>query len=192
MELNLTFELGEDDKERLATILHCSEDCLAEEVKPYAQAAVEEYIRMFLGQKVFANGSDIREYRLFLLIKHAFKNHIPDEHQIIELFHTKVPQTRSLIQSVMTNYQYQLSSAIRMNLRMVIESAVESMNDDGYLLTIDNLSIVNELNRILASQDGTLPPIGKKRGTVSTYILKLSSREHLLEYLGIEVQEEAE
>lgn len=37
----------------MARILRCEPEQLAEELKPYASAALEEYVRMFLGERVF-------------------------------------------------------------------------------------------------------------------------------------------
>jgi hypothetical protein len=44
-----------------------------------AQAALREYVELFLGRKVFTRLRDQREYRLLQLIAHVFSNHIPSE-----------------------------------------------------------------------------------------------------------------
>ena len=45
---------------------------------PYAEAAVQEYVRMFLGQKVFTVARH-EGYRLFLLIRIRANGSLPDE-----------------------------------------------------------------------------------------------------------------
>jgi hypothetical protein len=78
---------------------------------------------MFLGQKVFRRGSDILEYRLFLLIEKALEGQIPDEQVVSNLFQTTPTESRSLIRSVMSKYQYQLRGAIEYSIRAILENA---------------------------------------------------------------------
>lgn len=173
-------------------ILKCNREELAGSLMPYANAALEEYIRMFLGQKVFTRGSDFREYRLFLLVQHAFGNEIPDEQDICDRFQSTVTQARSLVRSVMSKYQYELAAAIQKSLKKALEGSIQSEGGENYFITVDNENIIHAFNRLLASIDGTLPPITRRRSTVSTYILKPSSREQLAEHLGVELATEEE
>lgn len=94
----ITIELGLADEERnqLAGILKCSPGELDATLEPYARSALEEYGRMFIGQRVFTRGADIQVYRLFLLIKGPFDNQIPDEQIVSDLFQTTANQSRSL------------------------------------------------------------------------------------------------
>lgn len=77
MPISVSLELTDDEKTQLASILGTTSDGLEEALAPYAQASLDEYVRMFLGQRVFTRGSDAREYRLLLLIKHAFDDRFP-------------------------------------------------------------------------------------------------------------------
>src|SRR5207244_13298060 len=95
----------------------CSQTKLAETLAPFAAAALHEVVTMFLGQKVFTRGSDILEYRLFLLVQHAFGNRVPTEKQVSKLFQTTATASRALIRSVMSQHQYQLQDAIGASLR---------------------------------------------------------------------------
>lgn len=190
MDIQCQLELTNEELGQLAGILNCTIENLPDNLVLYTNAALEEYVRMFLGQKVFTRGSDFREYRLFLLVKHAFDNEIPDEQDICDRFQTTVTQSRSLLRSVMSKYQYELDTAIQKSLKKALESAVPAEGSNDHFITVDNENIINALNRLLLSIDGTLPPISKRRSTVSTYILKPSSRERLSEYYGIELEGE--
>jgi hypothetical protein len=90
----ITIELGLADEERnqLGGILKCSPADLDATLESYAAAALEEYGRMFIGQRVFTRGADIQVYRLFLLIKGPFDNQIPDEQIVSDLFQTTANQ----------------------------------------------------------------------------------------------------
>jgi hypothetical protein len=69
MDIPLTIDLSKAYKEELASILECSPEELVQQLSRFSVAAFREYITMILGQKVFSRGSDILEYRLFLLIE---------------------------------------------------------------------------------------------------------------------------
>ena len=45
-------------------------------------------------------------------------------------------------------------------------------DNDGFTVTVNSENIIAEHNKVLASMDGSLPPIAKKAGTVSTYQMK--------------------
>jgi hypothetical protein len=77
--ISVSVELTAEEKKQLAAILGTTASNLDAALKPFAKAALEEYVRMFLGQRVFTRGSDAREFRLLLLIKHAFDNRFPDD-----------------------------------------------------------------------------------------------------------------
>ena len=99
--------------------------------------------------------------------------------KICDLFQTTVSQSRALIRSVMSKYQYVLSSAIKTTITNTILGAVQAEAGDDFEFTVNSENVVEALNRVLASLDGTLPQIAKKKGTVTTYILKPSSRVYL-------------
>lgn len=185
----ITVELGLADAERnqLAGILRVDPADLDDALTPFAGAAVEEYARMFIGQRVFTRGSDIREYRLFLLIKTAFENRIPDEQRVSDLFQTTASQSRSLIRSVMSKFQYELQEAIDASLRTAVEEAVRDADD--WAVTVPSENIVEALNRVIGAIDGSLPQIEKKRGTVASYVLRQSSCERLRDRFGLEPAE---
>jgi len=71
-----------------------------------------------------------------------------------------------------------------------MHSAELSEEDDCYLITVDNENIIEALNRLIGSIDGTLPPIIRKTNTVSTYKLEKSSRKTIMENLGIVIEED--
>ena len=86
MEITVNFDLNQEDEIELARIIGAERQELSSALSPLAAASIEELISMFLGQKVFSRGSDILEYRLFLLIIHAFNGKIPDEQEVSKLF----------------------------------------------------------------------------------------------------------
>jgi hypothetical protein len=180
--ISLSFELTADERKQLAAILGTTTAKLDEALGPFAKAALEEYVRMFLGQRVFTRGSDAREFRLLLLIKHAFDNRFPDDQRISDLFQTTLSESRSLIKSVSAKYQYELSGAKEATLKAVLDSAAQ--RDDTWLLSINSRTVVEQLNRDLVQLGSDLPPVRLKENTGSTYVVAASSFQKLREKYG--------
>ncbi len=190
MEITAKLELSGDDKKELSRILGCSEEQLPASLKPHAAAAMAEYVSMFLGQKVFSRGSDIREWRLYLLIKHAFSSRIPDEQEVCRLFQTTTSGSRSLLRSVMSKYQYLLKDEIEGTLKDLLDRVEIADGAEEVTIAVHNLNLVDELNRELAELDSSLPPVEKKRGSVSTYRIQPSSYLKLCKRFGIHPTDE--
>jgi hypothetical protein len=181
MEIQLSIDLSEQEKQDLSRIFQCEENGLGDRLSHYCAASIEEYITMFLGKKVFRRGLDINEYRLYLLITKVFNNVIPDEQIVSLLFQTSATESRSLIRSVMSKYQYFLKDAINNTMRSVLAAATRREEDEKYTVSVNCQNIIEELNRRLALLDGSLNQITKKRNTVSTYEISLSAYARLRE-----------
>lgn len=195
--LNFDLKLSEEEERLLRNILGDidPQKTFDEILSDFGKASFEEYYRMFLGQKVFTRGSDFQEYRLFLIIKRALENDIANEELVSSLFQLTASQSRSLIRSVLSKYQYELHDAIENTLIKVLQNAQDVPSSGGrtseYTIDVRNKSIVSELNQLLGNIDGNLPQITQKRGTYSTYIVSVASYRALCENLGfLEVEEQ--
>ena len=145
------------ERAQLAATLGCDVRALNATLHAYNDAAAEEYARMMLGQRVFTRGSDIREYRLFLLVVHVF-NALPDERTISALFQTTTTQSRGLLRAVMSKYQYELQAAIRQTLEAKLRAAAPDPRAPGtWNITVNSHNVIEALNREIAAIDGTLP-----------------------------------
>jgi hypothetical protein len=173
MDITVSIELNPEEKQELAGILNVAQAQLGTKIKPYAEAAIKEYVQMFLGKRVMTRGSDIREHRLFLLIQSAFGNAIPNERVVSSLFQCTPSQSRSLIRSVLSKYQYQLREATKTTVVKVLRSIKK--DDDSLVILIDNEAIASDLNGVLQSLDGTLDQIVKRAGKLAEYEIKKSA-----------------
>lgn len=173
-------ELTPQEKTQLAAIFGCAVEDIGQELERYAAAAQEEYIRMILGQRVFTRGQDVREYRLVLMIRHAFGGRLPSETEVSARFQTTASQSRALLRAVISKYQYELHEPIQESLKAELAAAVEHPEvKGGRILTVDSENVVDAFNRILASIDGTLPPVSRVRNSVSTFELQPSTYQAL-------------
>lgn len=184
MKLNVktSIDLSEEEVAQLAMILGCKPDAVAKELSGHAGAALREYVSMYLGQHIFTRGSDIRQYRLFLLIASTFRNRIPTESDVSALFQTTTSESRALIKSVMSKYQYALTAVYRDTMKWIINGATQESNESDYELTVESHNIIQNLNATLARLDGTLQMIKKKPGTACTYTMPPASRDRLKEH----------
>lgn len=186
MDVISKINISKDERQELAAIVGCSQNQLETNLANYASAALAEYVTMMLGQKVFRRGSDILEYRLFLLITKAFGNKIPDEQNVCRIFQVSSSESRSLIRSVMSKFQYQLKKAITESMKKIVESATTPGNGQPYVATIHNKNLVDSLNVKLAEIDGSLQPVVKKRGSVSDFEFSPASYQALSEILEVQ------
>ena len=175
-----------DEKRQLARAFGCAIKDVDDAIERCVTAAREEYLRMILGQRVFTRGQDIREYRLYLMIRHVFHGRLPTEPQISALFQTTATQSRALLRAVMSKYQYDLQDPILDTLRDELRRGQPDPNTPGgLLLTVDSENVIDALNRELGSIDGTLSQVTKARNTVSTYEVPAASYKALQQHLGL-------
>lgn len=179
MQLTTNLNLTAPEEAEVAAILGCAPADLNTRLNEILGASINEYLAMFRGQKVFKRGSDMLEYRLLLLIETAFNGVIPEERTVSSLFQTTLTESRSLIRSVISKYQYQLRSHVERTLSASLTSATRPDTTHNYTVVIHSLSIVDELNKALASIDGSLAPVAKKRGSVSSFEIAPSSYQQL-------------
>lgn len=169
-----------DERKQLAQILNCKPNEVAGKLKAFSEASTEEYVRMILGQRVFTRGQDVREYRLYLLIRHVFEGQLPTEQQISALFQTTTSQSRALLRAVMSKYQYELQDAISASLTAALSTASRSNDTGPWTLTVDSENVIDALNRRLAATDGTLPQIVRAKNTITTYEIQNSAYQKLV------------
>ena len=188
MDLKVTADMTASDERELAAIFGCTQQELASTLKPFAEAAIQEYLAMFRGQKVLKRGSDILEYRLYLMIPHAFGGRLPDEQTISNLFQATLSESRALIRGVVSRYRNSLKSSIDASLKDVVAAADRKNEADNYTVVVKSKNLVDALNVMLSQKDGTLTPIARKKDSVSTYEIRPSSYLELASRFGIKAK----
>jgi hypothetical protein len=191
MEINLSFDLKEDEKKLLADIFSLFDDNgdidqekLSQKLSELSKASLEEYLRMILGQKVFTRGRDIREYRMYLFIKEVFDNKIPESELVSSIFQTTSSESRSLIKSVLSKYQYELKSSLESTLKKIISDV--QIENDKFIAVIFNENLKNELNKILSvRKKSALKQIIKEKGTIANYIIPADSYLELCQHFNL-------
>jgi hypothetical protein len=81
----------------------------------------------------------------------------------------------------MSKYQNQLRMAIERSIKKVLNSASRDEEEDPYIVVVNCFNLIEQMNSSLAEIDGNLPPIVKKHGGISTYLIQPSSYARLKE-----------
>lgn len=177
MKLELELSLTSDVETRLAEALGCKTSELAAKLKPYAGAALQEYVDMFVGDKVVTSGADLRAYRLYRIAAASDPPGIPDDDRVVALFQLTAGQSRNLIAATLAKYQYRLER----NLAQTMLNAIEPNKPEGEDYEIAP-SLVEAMNRLARRIDKGLDPIGKSK-TGSRYTVPKDTRTKLLKDL---------
>lgn len=190
MDVAVTIDLTDAEQKRLAKILGSDPDQIDETLKPYAAAALEEYVRMFLGERVFTRGSDIREYRLLLLMQRVLDGAVPDDGFVSALFQTNTGQSRGLVRAVLAKFQYEVEAGVQGSVKKAVDEARRVGDSTVWTVIIRSSNVVASLNREIEILSGELPLITKTPGTAARYEIKRSTYLKLCEALGVGVKDD--
>ena len=190
MDVAASIDLETSEVERLARILGCKPSEIGSQLGAYASAALEEYVRMFLGERVYTRGSDIREYRLLLLLQHLLGGSVPDDGWVSARFQTTTGQSRGLIRAVLAKFQYELEDGILGSVRKVVDDARNPEGGTVWFTIIRSGNVVTALNMQVELLDAELPLVGRSPGTAARYEIMRSTYLRLCEALGVEVKDD--
>ena len=168
--MNITIDisediLNEDDKQRLKETLNYGDEEL--NMNGIILASFIEYKDMLLGNGLPTRADEIKQHRLFHLIKHYFRGRIPNEAEVSRMFQLTEAESKSLIKNVRTRFRYQLENEIKNTLKEVILACIK--NEDKYEVVIQSDNVLEELNRILTQVNPVLEPIKKVRDSSRKY-----------------------
>jgi hypothetical protein len=183
MPVSAALQLDDRERELLARILGCPKSKLEQELAPYATAALEEWTRMFIGERVYTRAGDLREYRLFLLIKHVWKR-VPVNRVVSALFQTTTAGSGTLVRNVLSKFRYELGDTLGGSLKATLEAA-RRLNEGELQLLVPSTNLVDALNERIEELDPSLPRLSPGDG-VASYRLRQSSYEALCRALGVE------
>ncbi len=62
-------------------------------------------------------------------------------------------------------------------------------DEEGWSVIVNSENVVETMNRMLATIDGSLPQVTKRQGTVSSFVLKPSAYVKLCEHYEVQPRE---
>lgn len=174
--------LSEDFLSIFRNTYKCEESQVSICLSKIAVAAMEEYLQMVFGEKNFTKASDWREYRLLLLTQNLFDGFIPDENTVALFFKITVQSARSLIRTTLAKYSYLLKEAVKSTILRTINEGIPQENGPYQLNNVSQV-IIDEMNRIASSIDGSYLQISRQKGSLRVYLMPRATRTALLGWL---------
>ena len=138
----------------------------------FAKAAFQEYHDMVSGNKIFSRASDIKEYRLLLMIENVF-GVMPSETVVADLFQMKRSEARTLMNNVDAKFRRRLADTKKKALLNVIKE-IEKKDESDYDLYCDSIYIIESLNNLIPSGSKMIhkDPIEKNHYMINADTLK--------------------
>jgi hypothetical protein len=176
----------DDERQKLKDLFRAQDDtAFSEALQKVVRAALSEFKEMFLGMGLPSRADEIRQHRLFHLVKHYFVGRLPTEAEVSSMFQLTQSRSRGLIRSIMTRFHYNLEQEIRNTLRATIEEAQFDDDSQEYRVVIQSDNVLEELNRIIGMVAPRLNPLRKVRNMSRTYSISEDSYDALCKHLGI-------
>ena len=177
-------KLDTKDRQNLASAFGCTEAELDSWLLKVDKAATKEYTDMMLGIANFSRGTDMREYRLLLLIENAFVA-IPSDEAVCRLFQISSSGARSLLRAVISKYRYRLDFVLQSGLKDVLSNASLEVKGAPRYLTIESAYLVEEINRKLSAARKQLPGLRPHPSALSMYEMEAVAYEYLSAEIGV-------
>ncbi|MDE5418009.1 hypothetical protein L3049_08310 [Labilibaculum sp. DW002] len=185
--MEITITLTDEQKKRLKSIFNFVENYNETEVlENIMKAAKEEYIVQFLDDGNKNSVGEIRQFRLFLLVKHVFKGKIPSEIEVASIF--KIPQTsaKTLIKNMKSRYQFEMESYFKGTIKDILDVISEDDLEDEeyYKFNIRSAYMYSEMNQIIELKDQNCEKIKRYNSVSSYYKISKKSKELLEKYIN--------
>lgn len=183
-KIEFSMPVSNDESDLLCSILKIQKNDLSDHLSLIAIAALEEYLKMITGQKVFTRGSDMLNYRLLLIIKHYYGGRIPDEQQISGLFQTTSSESRSMVKSITAKYQYALKEMVDKTLKKEVEG-ISAHDKFRYVLVTSNAFAKERLNTIISRENATVEIIESDPRRPNQHLMNESTYLLLCKYFDL-------
>ncbi|MFI5495934.1 hypothetical protein [Actinoplanes sp. NPDC051859] len=148
-------------------VLHCAATDVDRLRTALSEAASEEYANMLSGKYALNTISAVREFRLYLIIKHAYPNAVPAAEAVAFIFRMSASQGRVLLSTVLKKYREELRPNTRSATKTLIGDV--SVSDDGAVLPIPTGYLVEAMNDEISELGENLRKVSLVPGTASIY-----------------------
>ncbi len=176
----------QDERDKLKSLLRVPDDAnFTVALNRVILAALDEYKQMFLGMGLPSRANEIREYRLYYLIKNYFQSRIPDELEVASMFQLPISRSKNLILNVLARFRYDLEEEILSTLQAIIEEAEDIDEGRLFRVYITSSNMVDEFDRIIARSGRHFRQLTKVRNEYNLYEIAPDSYEYIRQELGL-------
>ncbi len=155
-------------------------------VTKLSKAALLEYLNMFVEKGMPSRADEVRQNRLYFLIKHYYQDHLPSESEISLVFQLTESQSRGLLRNTRSRYRPRISSQVHSSAKSVVQKAKLNEDSEKWEMLIGSEVILEELNVIISRKGPTLKPVQLKRNCSGLYEAEEDTYKLLKTELGIE------
>lgn len=187
ISIDLDKLINNEEKDILKEILSCDTDKeLEKEVSGICKAAVYEYLEMILGKQLPTRANEIKERRLFHLLKYHFIGRIPRESEVSSLFQLTGSRSKTLLRNVKTKFRFELKKAIKNTVKTMLKEI--KYENEEYHAIILNKNILEEIKQTVESEAPRLNQIRKVSNSASLYKIPIDTLKVLCDYYGIDFE----
>lgn len=140
------------------------------------KAATEEWLITFSSNMPLNTISQIRQVRLFCLIKNVFGNIIPTEFQIERLFHITPTSAKTLLANTLSVFKTELDKAFIDSVKIILKQAIKAKN--GFMCQIISPFIVSQMNYWLRVNKPDYQPIKRLNESTSYFSIPENVKEY--------------
>jgi hypothetical protein len=177
MQLATALTVDDADCIHLAQTLGCDVDQLSQKLVGHAQAALNEYVAMYLGRGTPTQAREIFENRLALLMTQALNDGVPSDDDVARLFNVSRSQARTLLRNTISRRRFLLADVFKASAKAALKAAKPI--EAGFALTLRSAYLAEGLNLELDRLNKGSPPLTPIRDQVSRYLAAPSSYELL-------------
>ena len=137
---------------------------------------------MLLGRQLPTRADEIRERRLFLLLKHYFGGRIPGETEVSQMFQLNERQSSHLLRNVRVKNKFELEHELMSTLHAILASATREAEGGPYTVVITSSMMVEELRQTVTRIAPTLDQVAKVPSAASVYSIPADTYQALVEH----------
>lgn len=145
--------------------------------------ALLEYKKMFLESGLPTKADEVRQERLFFLIKGIYIESLPTEQQVSTIFQLSTSRSKSLLRNTIASYRNQLRNQIVESVRIVLSDSKQDDNGN-YQIAIKSDTIKEEINSFLMQNKPTLQKLTATRGSAGLFTCAEDTYDFLAEAYG--------
>jgi hypothetical protein len=149
------------------------------------QDSHHEYVGMFVEKGMPTRADEVRQNRLYFLIRHYYEDRIPPESEVSLIFQVTNSQSRTLLRNTRSRYRTRIGSQVEESPRAVVEGAKRNSNTERWEMVIESAIILEELNQVLARKAPALKTVRLKPGSARQYEAEEDTYQLLRNEYGI-------
>jgi len=190
--MKVTIDLGDDDftaaQQRLVgeALGQADDRAFAAAMQKLCKAAIMEYIGMFVEKGMPSRADEVRQNRLYFLIRHYYESRIPPESEIFLVFQLTPSQSRTLLRNTRSRYRTRIGPQVEASARAVVAGAQKNNDTARWKMVIDSEVLLEELNLVIARRGPTLKTVHLKGGSAGQYEAEEDTYLLLREEYGID------